>query len=131
MLPDVRRRHELVFASGPYGTGGTALATALSMLGYRCASDLAEVPLSEQNSLFHGTGEPVFNAYVNIGTIELVLPNDHRDKWQLLSDFLGFDYPAHAYPMVLDRTARTPLRNEGGNAKPVTPMRWLTADRSP
>lgn len=55
-----------VIASGRFGTGLTSLAMALSMLGYRCCSDLTELPLKEFVNLF-GKKRRVFDAYVNIG----------------------------------------------------------------
>jgi GR25 family glycosyltransferase involved in LPS biosynthesis len=58
-----------VFALGESGSGQTALAMALSMLGYRCCSDLSELPASEQSSLVEKTRDRVFNAYVNIGSL--------------------------------------------------------------
>lgn len=41
-----------VIASGGHGTGLTSLAMALSMLGYRCYSDVTELPLKEFEDLF-------------------------------------------------------------------------------
>ncbi|HAF09325.1 MAG TPA: hypothetical protein DCK98_04490 [Chloroflexi bacterium] len=153
-----------VFALGESASGLTALATALAMLGYRCCSDLSELPASEQTSLFEKERNRAFNAYVNIGSLgsdelaelarvyrharfiittrgelksdastagghhesvghkalqaaeegsshlshdllsthapgrTLLLPAKHRDKWELLSRFLGCDYPALSYP---------------------------------
>ena len=58
-----------VFASGEEGSGLTALAMALSMLGYRCCSDVSELPESERELLWAGKPGRVFNAYVNVGEI--------------------------------------------------------------
>lgn len=58
-----------VFAYGEPGSGLTALATALSMLGYTCCSDLRELPAREQNNLLRKSQKRVFNAYVNIGSL--------------------------------------------------------------
>ncbi len=58
-----------VIASGGYGTGLTSLAMALSMLGYRCCSDLIELPLKEFENLFGKKRGRVFDAYVNIGSL--------------------------------------------------------------
>lgn len=59
-----------VFAVGSYGTGLTSLAMALSMLGYRCCSDVNELPMTEQESLFRNKRGRVFDAYVNVGSLE-------------------------------------------------------------
>ncbi len=59
-----------VFAFGAPNTGLTSLAMALSMLGYRCCSDLDELPISEEKGVFSKTGTPVFDAYVNVGSLE-------------------------------------------------------------
>jgi GR25 family glycosyltransferase involved in LPS biosynthesis len=60
-----------VFGIGEPGSGLTALACALSMLGYRCCSDVAELPDSEREKLFGNKRNRVFNAYVNIGSLRL------------------------------------------------------------
>jgi hypothetical protein len=62
-----------VFAIGDPGSGLTALAMALSILGYRCCSDLNDLPTSERNALFGRKRGRVFDAYVNIGA----LTSDH------------------------------------------------------
>lgn len=59
-----------VFAFGKSGSGLTAPATALSMLGYRCCSDISELPASEHTDLFGKKRGRVFDAYVNIGSLE-------------------------------------------------------------
>jgi GR25 family glycosyltransferase involved in LPS biosynthesis len=58
-----------VFVFGPENTGLSALAMALSMLGYRCCNDLRELPKSEHENLLLGSKNRIFNAYVNIGTL--------------------------------------------------------------
>jgi GR25 family glycosyltransferase involved in LPS biosynthesis len=55
-----------VFAFGSEGSGLTSLAMALSMLGYRCCSDLQALPGPELEQLLTGRGDRVFDAYVNI-----------------------------------------------------------------
>lgn len=55
-----------VFAFGPEGSGLTSLAMALSMLGYRCCSDLQTLPGHELDRLMAGSGDRVFDAYVNV-----------------------------------------------------------------
>jgi GR25 family glycosyltransferase involved in LPS biosynthesis len=59
-----------VFAIGSANTGLTSLAMALSMLGYRCCSDLNDLPSSEKESLLRKNDKRVFDAYVNIGSLE-------------------------------------------------------------
>jgi GR25 family glycosyltransferase involved in LPS biosynthesis len=59
-----------VFAFGPEGSGHSSLAMALSMLGYRCCSDLQALPAPELERLLEGRGARVFDAYVNIGSLD-------------------------------------------------------------
>jgi hypothetical protein len=40
------------------------------MLGYRCCSDLRELPTPELEGLLEGRGDRVFDAYVNIGSLD-------------------------------------------------------------
>ena len=158
-----------VFAVGKCGSGLTSLAMALSMLGYRCCSDVTALPAREHADLFGRKRGRVFDAYVNVGTLDvhsiaelaktyrtarfiltvgdeglpnssveesqngatkasvagedwtdrtlmqistelsdkvLSLPTHHRDKWELLCSFLGWEYPAHAYPEYVDQVQR-------------------------
>jgi GR25 family glycosyltransferase involved in LPS biosynthesis len=60
-----------VFACGKQGTGLTALSTALSMLGYRCCSDVAALPAGEHQALLGNQRTRVFDAYVNVGSLKL------------------------------------------------------------
>jgi GR25 family glycosyltransferase involved in LPS biosynthesis len=61
-----------VFAFGLGGSGLSSLAMALSMLGYRCCSDLQTLPGPELERLLAGVGmgDRVFDAYVNIRSLE-------------------------------------------------------------
>jgi len=59
-----------VFAIGSAESGLSSLAMALSMLGYRCCSDLNDMPKSEMSRLEIGINNRVFDAYVNIGSLE-------------------------------------------------------------
>jgi GR25 family glycosyltransferase involved in LPS biosynthesis len=61
--------HFPVFAFGPPGSGLSSLALALSMLGYRCCSDLDHIPECEFEGLMAGRTHRVFEAYVNIGSL--------------------------------------------------------------
>lgn len=184
-----------VFAYGREGSGVTALAMALSMLGYRCCSDVSDLPPSEHASLFGGKRDRVFDAYVNVGSLApdtwiklarryrnarfilttddgplieaayeapteatkagtssgedivstvlksgladvplgtlLVIPTEHRDKWQLLSDFLRCEYPAHAYPDCEDQPQRQ-LATPASGVDSAPPLAsWMKSDRSP
>jgi GR25 family glycosyltransferase involved in LPS biosynthesis len=58
-----------VFAIGKQGSGLTALGLALSMLGYRCCSDLSELPTDEKERLLDRKRDRVFDAYVNVGSL--------------------------------------------------------------
>lgn len=58
-----------VFAFDTAASGASSLAMALSMLGYRCCSDLDNLPQIEFEKLTLGTPGRVFNAYVNIGCL--------------------------------------------------------------
>lgn len=59
-----------VFGFGPCGSGLSSLAMALSMLGYRCCNDLRTMPARERESLLAGMNDRIFDAYVNIGSLE-------------------------------------------------------------
>lgn len=65
----VRPYRRPVFAFGPVGSGLSSIAMALSMLGYRCCSDLQSLPGPELERLFTGRGDRVFDAYVNIASL--------------------------------------------------------------
>ena len=69
--PSIERRavQAPIFGFGETGTGATALAMALSMLGYRCCSDVSGLPDGEQRALFDNTSSRVFDAYVNVGSL--------------------------------------------------------------
>jgi GR25 family glycosyltransferase involved in LPS biosynthesis len=69
-LYNIRPTEQPVFAFGAKGSGQSSLAMALSMLGYRCCSDFQDLPVTEMESLLKGRGDRIFNAYVNIGTLE-------------------------------------------------------------
>lgn len=69
-LFSVRPTQLPVFAFGPANSGQSSLAMALSMLGYRCCSDLDHLPFHELKRLREGSVDRVFNAYVNVGGIE-------------------------------------------------------------
>lgn len=69
-LFNVRPAQCPVFAFGPDDSGLSSLAMALSMLGYRCCSDLDALPCLELARLRECSPDRVFNAYVNVGALE-------------------------------------------------------------
>ena len=66
---NLRPTQRPVFVFGQDESGLTSLAMALSMLGYRCCSDLHELPIPELEHLLAADGDPIFDAYVNIGAL--------------------------------------------------------------
>lgn len=66
LVPATKQLAGPVVAVGDPDTGLTALATALSMLGYTCCSDLEHLPAVEERALRRGGRGRLFNAYVNI-----------------------------------------------------------------
>lgn len=66
----IRPTEQPVFAFGSENSGLTSLAMALSMLGYRCCSDLEDLPVTEMHRLLDRNKDRVFNAYVNICSLE-------------------------------------------------------------
>ncbi len=70
-LFNIRPTEQPVFAFGSEDSGLTSLAMALSMLGYRCCSDLDELPATEMHRLLDRNEDRVFNAYVNIGSLDI------------------------------------------------------------
>lgn len=67
-----------VFAFGPANSGQSSLAMALSMLGYRCCSDLEQLPPYELTRLRNGYADRVFGAYVNVGHLETMVEDLRR-----------------------------------------------------
>jgi GR25 family glycosyltransferase involved in LPS biosynthesis len=70
LVPAIKRLKGPVIAIGDEQTGLTALATALSMIGYTCCSDLVDLHPEELTKLVLGRRGRLFNAYVNIGTLD-------------------------------------------------------------
>jgi hypothetical protein len=68
-LFQIRPQERPVFAFGAEGSGLSSLAMALSMLGYRCCSDLQDLPEGELAQVLAGGTDRVFDAYVNIGSL--------------------------------------------------------------
>jgi GR25 family glycosyltransferase involved in LPS biosynthesis len=69
-LFNIRPTEQPVFAFGSEGSGHSSLAMALSMIGYRCCSDLKGLPIPEMKRLLEGRRDKVFDAYVNIGSLD-------------------------------------------------------------
>ncbi|MHA1280756.1 MAG: glycosyltransferase family 25 protein, partial [Candidatus Helarchaeota archaeon] len=70
--PLITTKHKLlgpIFAFGSPNSGLTALAVALSILGYTCCSDVTELPEQEQYNLVTKRHRRHFNAYVNVGSL--------------------------------------------------------------
>lgn len=59
-----------IFAIGDSYTGLSSLAMGLSMLGYRCCSDVDGLPDIEMERLLMGNPDRVFDAYVNVGGLD-------------------------------------------------------------
>jgi GR25 family glycosyltransferase involved in LPS biosynthesis len=65
-----------VFAFGEPDSGLSALAMALSMMGYTCCSDILELPAKEEDNLIKNRNKYHFNAYVNVGSLNKDLIRD-------------------------------------------------------
>lgn len=112
-----------VFAFGPHGSGLTSLAMALSMLGYRCCSDLQTLPQLELEKLLSGSNDRIFNAYVNIGVLSNIVEklktiypdavflsteelqtsdNQSLNKWKLICEKLRCPPPLAVFPDLND-----------------------------
>ncbi len=85
--------HSPVFAFGAPGSGLSSLAMALSMLGYRCCSDLDGIPEYEFERLIAGRAHRVFNAYVNIASlrphVRVLMLRYSRAKFIVIDDVEG------------------------------------------
>jgi GR25 family glycosyltransferase involved in LPS biosynthesis len=69
LVPSTKLLQEPIFACGEQGSCLTALATALSMLGYTCCSDIKKLPDQEADKLMTARSGRSFNAYVNVGDL--------------------------------------------------------------
>jgi len=70
--PELAKRRFLkgpIIVTGDPGCGQTAIAEALSVLGYRTISDVDAIPDRDMASLMRGDRRRTFDAYVNIGSI--------------------------------------------------------------
>lgn len=84
-----------VFVFGSPNSGLSSIGMALLMLGYRCCSDLKDLPSEELKRLREGNVERVFNAYVNIGCIESMIVD------------LRHSYPHAKYIVTTDAAGQT------------------------
>src|ERR1700733_1091541 len=79
-----------VFAFGAPGSGLSSLAMALSMFGYRCCSDFDSLPECEFEGLLTGRTDRVFDAYVDIGSLEtqvrVLIQRYPRGKYIVMDD---------------------------------------------
>jgi GR25 family glycosyltransferase involved in LPS biosynthesis len=109
--------HSPVFAFGGPGSGLSSLAMALSMLGYRCCSDFDSIPESEFEALLAGRSDRVFDAYVNIGSLEtqirFLVQRYPRAKYIVMDDLdKSADRNNHAILTALEGTNLLRLRRE-------------------
>jgi hypothetical protein len=113
--------HSPVFAFGMPGSGLSSLAMALSMLGYRCCSDFDSIPESEFEGLLAGRTDRIFDAYVNIGSLEaqigVLIQRYPRAKYILLGADNSADCDYHATLTELQGADPQVLRLE-------RPSRW-------
>lgn len=93
-----------VFVFGSEGSGLTSLAMALSMLGYRCCSDLQELPGIESEMFFSGVEGRLFDAYVNIGTLtgEVKFIREHYPQAKFIVTTSKDDIASDNFLSVLD-----------------------------
>jgi GR25 family glycosyltransferase involved in LPS biosynthesis len=118
-----------VFAFGEQGTGLTALGVALSMLGYRCCSDLTQLPKGESEALFENKPNRVFDAYINIGFFTtddyIGLARMHSDAQFIICDNADRD----ALPEGHRRCELQALADELRRTRPVLILRADHADK--
>ncbi|HDL7024097.1 TPA: family 16 glycosylhydrolase [Yersinia enterocolitica] len=62
-------KHWPVFSFGVSGSGISSLGMALSMLGYKCCSDIDRLPNADLKNLLDNSGGGKFNAYVNVSCL--------------------------------------------------------------
>lgn len=108
--------HSPVFAFGAPGSGLSSLAMALSLLGYRCCSDFDSIPECELERLLAGSSDRVFDAYVNIASLETKLPVLIRlypaAKYILIDGQLEFSARSHPAIGALNNVSFLRLRPE-------------------
>ena len=118
-----RKKMPIIYAFGKNNTGLNSLSEALSMLGYTCCTNLVENPNEKffnafinvgknnfddikknklKNAKIICTSEEYLNILKNKNINYLYLPNDNKDKWDLITQFLKIEYPPFEYPMLKD-----------------------------
>jgi hypothetical protein len=102
-----------VFAFGKSGSGLNALATALSTLGYRCYSDITDLPANEKAQLFNRRRDMLFNAYVNVHSLDA--PS--------LSALAKLHRNAH-FIWTVDGESPAPEKSQWDNGQHAQPQRW-------
>ena len=112
-----RPTHSPVFAFGAPGSGVSSLAMALSMLGYSCCCDFDSIPEFEFESLLAGRTNRVFDAYVNIGSLEsqirVLIQRYPNAKYIVIDDVdQSADRNNHAVLAALEGTNHLRLRRE-------------------
>ena len=78
--PNIFKRPSLpgpIIAWETPGSGASALDMALSILGYRCCSEVSTLPKAEHDALLKGRRSSVFDAYVNVESVHADL-SQHR-----------------------------------------------------
>lgn len=94
-LFNTRPKQFPVFVFGPPNSGQSSIGMALLMLGYRCCSDLKDLPSEELKRLREGNVDRVFNAYVNIECLESMIGK------------LRHNYPHAKFILTADASGQT------------------------
>ena len=77
-----------------------------SMLGYRCCSDVSELPGDEQHNLLTGNEERVFDAYVNVGRAYKAIKQ--ADKAREAFEYVIKTYPDTVAATIAQQNLSTP-----------------------
>ena len=85
LVPRARHLIGPVIGMGKSGSGLSALATALAMVGYTCIADVDLLPRDERQRLLAGNSNRIFNAYVNASSfsedeIQLILARNRKAR---------------------------------------------------
>jgi hypothetical protein len=110
-LFNIRPTEQPVFAFGSEDSGLTSLAMALSMLGYRCCSDLEDLPATEMHRLLDRNKDRVFNAYVNVGSLDNIVTEllDRYPKAKFILTTTKGTKTDHTIPNVKNKLDLTDL----------------------
>lgn len=115
-----RPTHYPVFAFGAPRSGLSSLAMALSMLGYRCCSDLDRIPENEFEKLIAGRAPCIFNAFVNIASlmphVRVLMQRYPRAKFIVIDDVKGtVDHYSDGVLEALEEADLVRLHGEDAN----------------